>query len=176
MDWMSVNVASGKIAIAQEAVRLIPEYGVSTKAFAIASEAIESDASAWRRHFPGGLTEALWFISEVSDASMANAFNEAPAHDLATVVAVRLDQNASLKPFVRRVMLYDFMHPFQAIERMQRTAKVMYGCTLTMSTPSFRAVATLNCSYTLLIMLWILDLGPTNRLTRFLIRFFRQPA
>jgi hypothetical protein len=56
---------------------------------------------------PRGSRNAIWFISEVSDASMAFPFVDSPAPSILPVIITRLDQNDHLKPFVCKVMLFD---------------------------------------------------------------------
>ena len=125
-----------------------------------------ANVADWRAHFPRGPTDALWFISAASDASMRAAFVDQPAADMATVIGERFEQNRDLKPFVRRVMDYDVLHPIQALHRMQRTAAVMFDCL----PPGRRAStgfgrARLNLIYTGLVLLWLLDRSPNDRRT-----------
>lgn len=176
MDWTSISATPARIALAQAAVRLIPTYGVTTKAFVLASKAVGGKAPDWQAHFPGGRTEALWFISEISDASMKKAFVRIPAPDLAEVIKVRFDQNSDLKVFVRRVMCYDMFHPVQAIRRMQRTASVMFDCLPSRAKPATTKLIALNFFYTFLVMLWIVDKAHTNRLLELLVEVVAKRA
>ncbi len=169
MDWTSIAADPEKIEISEEAVRQIERHGVTLFALDSASIAVSKAASHWRYYFPGGLTDALWFISEVSDASMAQAFVDTKAQDLSQVISIRFQQNTELKKFVRRVMLYDFCHPTQAIARMQRTARIMYACTGTIEAPNRARVLGLNLYYTLLVMVWLIDTRMTKRLNDFLV-------
>ncbi len=100
---------------------------------------------------------------------MAQTFVGTKAKDLAQVISIRFQQNTELKKFVRRVMMYDFCHPIQAIARMQRTARIMYACTGTIRVPNRAQVLGLNLFYTLLVMVWLVDTKMTERLNDFLV-------
>lgn len=175
MDWTAVEAPPEKVALMQVAIELIPTQGVSVRALSAASHQLFGDDGQWLQIFPGGLTEALWFVSDVSDGSMAHAFANAPAKAMPEVVAVRFAQNAALKPFVRRVMIYDFFHPFQALARMQRTAKVMFDCLRRRRSPSFLHLAALNLLYTFTVMIWLADRSPDNRLADRCARILLRP-
>lgn len=170
MDWSSINASRAKVSIARNAITCIPDLGVSAEAFDEAYSGAGLSGSTWREYFPGGLTDALWFISEASDSSMARDFVGAPAPDLAAVINIRFIQNRELKPFVRRVMVYDFFHPIQAVARMQRTARMMYSCLGRMDAPSKWRVAALNILYTFLVMVWLADRTQQDRVTKGLTR------
>lgn len=155
MRWDAVSAPHEKLALARALVDVTSRRNWSLGALQEASEAACGDAGAWRGAFPGGAHDAVWFISEVSDASMAAIFKNAPAHDLKTVIVERLAQNRDLKPFVRRVMVFDFLHPVQAVARMNRTARVMLGC---LTAQSRRPHAwMLNLAYTLVVFIWLFD-------------------
>jgi hypothetical protein len=176
MRWDVVSAPDEKVALARELVRVTPQLGWKRRALREASLVVSGDAGRWRHCFPKGARDAIWFISEVSDASMASAFDETPAHSMANVIAERLLQNADLKPFVRKVMLFDLGHPIQAVARMQRTAHVMVRCL----SPERRRTSwaacllALNLAYTAIVFVWLSDdtLGSarTRRLTNGLMR------
>jgi hypothetical protein len=175
MRWDVLSAEPQKIELARALVSLSARRGWSSAVMAEAACNLCGDPEAWRRHFPHGPRDALWFISEMSDESMRIAFAQAPASSMAAVIDERLAQNRALKPFVRMVMAYDVRHPVQAIRRMQRTARVMEQCTglrigaarLTM----------LNHAYTAIVFFWLLDRSPLDRrtgaLTRGLMRMLR---
>ncbi|MFO1013775.1 MAG: hypothetical protein U1E50_08425 [Caulobacteraceae bacterium] len=120
--------------------------------------------------FPGGVKAAIWFISEASDASMAAAFSTQRAQSMSDVIDLRFAQNRDLKGFVRRVMFFDLLHPVQALQRMQRTARVMFRC-LGAAKPTPMAVTCLNLAYTLVVFRWLLDRSAEDAATA---RFSRR--
>jgi hypothetical protein len=122
-----------------------------------ASLAVFSAPDGWRAIFPRGSRDAIWHISLLSDASMMSAFANSPAAAMSVVIDKRFDQNADLKPFVRQVMLFDFLHPFQALARMQRTARAMYACLGAGNVPSWLALTRLNIAYTAIVFVWLCD-------------------
>ena len=161
-----------KVAIARALVPITARRGWTRASLREAARLVCGDAEAWRRHFPRGARDAVWCISEASDASMAAAFGERRADAVAAVIQERFEQNASLKPFVFRVMLFDFLRPVQAVRRMQRTAHAMRACLR----DGARAPDTtpLNWAYTLVVFFWLFDRSPqdvaTFRLNRRLMR------
>jgi hypothetical protein len=152
-----------KLALAQALVPVTARLGWTHAALASAAQSACGDAEAWRALFPRGARDAVWFISEVSDASMRQPFEKRPAVAVADVIRERLEQNAALKPFVFRVMLFDLCRPFQAVARMQRTAHQMRSC-LVDGTRAPGATA-LNWAYTLIVVVWLCDCTRDNRLT-----------
>lgn len=163
MRWDVLAADSEKLALARALVPLSAERGWGASTLRSAADAACGDAAAWRRHFPRGARNAIWFISELSDASMAAAFEGRSASRVADVIWERLQQNSDLKPFVFRVMLFDMLHPFQAVARMQRTALAMRRCLA----PGARAPGTtlLNWTYTFVVFVWLCDRTPGNALT-----------
>jgi hypothetical protein len=173
--WDALPAAPRRIAVAQAVVKAAARNGFSRRAMAAASTASLGTADAWRELFPGGATEALWFVSAVSDASMRSALVERPPADMAAVIDERFEQNSHLKTFVRRVMLYDLLHPWQAVARMQRTARVMVECLPPNRRRVGRARLTLlNLLYTMLVFHWLFDGtdgdARTRRMTRSAMR------
>jgi hypothetical protein len=167
VDWTAGPAAPDRIRLGQVFVCNAPTLGLSRANLTKSSEEAFGDGKRWMVLFPRGLTEVIWLISEVSDASMCAAFSFGPAPDIASVIQIRFDQNAALKPFVRRVMEYDIMHPVQALARMQRTARAMYGCLSEARTkPGAGGLTILNLVYTGLVFLWLLDRTAGDRLTR----------
>lgn len=172
MRWDVLAADPEKLALAQALVPVTAKRGWSAATLNSAGVTAGYNADALRRHFPRGARDAIWFISEVSDASMAAVFESAPASSVADVISDRLKQNSDLKPFVFRVMLFDMLHPFQAVERMQRTAHVMRQCLA----PEARAPGTtlLNWTYTFVVFVWLCDRtrddALTMRLNRWLMR------
>lgn len=172
MRWEVLTADAEKRALAQALVAISAKRGWGVAVLRSAAASTCADAEAWRRHFPRGSVDAIWFISEVSDASMALAFDGRPASCVANVIGERLEQNSDLKPFVFRVMVFDMLHPFQAVARMQRTAQVMRRCLA----PAAKAPGTtpLNWTYTFIVFVWLCD-GTrddalTMRLNRWLMR------
>ena len=171
MRWDVVPASPGRIALARALVDAAAREGFSRRAMATASMASLGSAEAWRELFPRGVTEAIWFISEASDASMRNAFAQKAASGMAAVIDERFAQNRDLKGFVRRVMVYDLLHPWQALRRMQRTARVMIECLeggLTRVGPA--RLTSLNLVYTMLVFHWLFDRTDGNARTRRLTR------
>lgn len=166
MDWSVVDSTSERVRLAQSFVNIIPSSGVSKRTLRLAANDTLASSRDWQEIF-GGPTEALWFVSEVSDASMLAAFTNTPAQKMAEVVDVRLDQNASLKPFVNRVMRYDVLHPVQALARMQRTARVMFDCLGPREQDvSWVRLTLLNIAYTGLVFGWLMDRSECNHQTK----------
>lgn len=168
MRWDVVAADAEKLALAQALVPLSTKRGWNVATLRSAA----ANSEAWRHHFPRGAIDAIWFISEVSDASMSVAFEGRPASRVADVISERLEQNGNLKPFVFRVMLFDMLHPFQAVARMQRTAQIMRRCLV----PSARKPGTtlLNWAYTFIVFVWLCDRtrgdALTMRLNQWLMR------
>lgn len=167
MDWSTLGAPPDRTRLAQAIVRVAAQTGVNRRCLALAAADAFGDDQAWRRIFPCGPTEALWFISEVSDASMHAAYSARPAASVAEVIETRFDQNAALKSFVRAVMRYDLLHPVQALRRMQRTARVMVAC-LEARQPlrGFVELTILNLVYTGLVFVWLFDRTEKDRFTR----------
>ncbi len=154
-------------SLALALVERVPKSGWREATLSAASEAVFADPTRWRRFFPKGARDAIWYISEASDASMRMPFSSSPALSMSQVIATRFDQNGHLKPFVRKVMLFDVLHPLQAVRRMQRTARVMFECLPdrgAMASP--RAIAALNTIYTALVFVWLADRSDSNALTK----------
>jgi len=166
MDWSVVDGASDRVRLAQAFVRIVPSAGVNRQTMRLAAKEALGSADGWKKVFDGP-TEVLWFVSEVSDASMCAAFVGTPAREMTEVVNVRLDQNGSLKPFVNQVMLYDVLHPIQALARMHRTARAMYDC-LGQGSPSAGQprLTLLNLAYTGLVFRWLIDRSERDRHTK----------
>lgn len=156
MRWDVLPASSeAPLQLARALVDITPRRGWGARAMQEASEAACADRHAWRIWFPRAARDAIWFISDVSDASMASAFKASPAPDLRAVIVERLAQNSDLKPFVRRVMLFDLLHPVQAVARMDRTARVMLAC---LAPHGRRPPASLlNFAYTLVVFIWLFD-------------------
>lgn len=167
MRWDTIPAPPARRALGEALVTIASRRGWGHAALAEAAEAVLADPAGWRRHFPRGARDAIWYISEVSDASMRASFLDRPAPSIASVIAERLAQNAAMKPFVRRVMHYDIRHPLQAIARMQRTARVMSDC-LDESRPRPGAIrlTLLNLCYTTIVFLWLVDRSTGGRGTR----------
>jgi hypothetical protein len=90
---------------------------------------------------------------------------------MSTVIITRLEQNAHLKPFVRKVMLFDVFHPAQAFSRMQRTSRAMFTCLgAGARPPSLRLITGLNIIYTGIIFLWLFDQTEDNARTKRIAR------
>jgi ubiquinone biosynthesis protein COQ9 len=172
MDWNAVADDPDRQKLARTLVDLTPRTGWSQNALNQASAQAFGDTQAWKAIFPGGSRDAIWHISLVSDASMRGAFPR-PASSMSAVIDERLAQNADLKPFVRRVMFFDMLHPFQALARMQRTAAAMFDCSPSGSHSAAARVA-LNISYTAIVCLWLFDRSDggarTARFTRTVLR------
>jgi hypothetical protein len=166
MDWDVLPTDPDRLRLAKCFVETVPACGVNRVALSQASSDTFGDATRWAEFFPAGSTEMIWFVSDVSDASMRAAYAVEPAQRIADVVAVRFAQNAELKPFVRRVMQYDVLHPFQALARMQRTARVMYACKAHAERLGFIRAALLNVFYTVLVFFWLYDQSPGNVRTK----------
>ncbi|WP_395646818.1 hypothetical protein [Terricaulis sp.] len=162
MRWDALSAPAEKIALAQALVQVTSRRLWGESALREGAMQTFHDRDRWRSVFPERSREAIWFISEVSDASMRAAFDAAPAAGMEQVIAERLAQNADLKPFVRRVMLFDVTHPMQALGRMQRTAGVMLAC---VRAPR-RRVTALNLAYTLIVFVWLLDFSRSGAVTR----------
>lgn len=175
MRWDVLPAAQERVSLAQELVSLSPAEGWSAATLAKAAQRLWKNEEAWRRVFPGGPREALWFVSEVSDESMRAAFLLEPAASMAVVINERLAQNRKLKPFVRTVMAFDLRNPVQAVKRMQRTARVMQLCVA--SHIGGPKLILLNQFYTLIVFFWLFDRSPddakTSRLARTLMWILR---
>ena len=167
MLWDQIETDPDKRALALALIERVPHSGWRERALSAASEAVFHDPGRWRRLFPNGSRAAIWFISEVSDASMKVPFLATPAPSISAVVSARLEQNGHLKPFVRTVMLFDLFHPMQAVRRMQRTARAIFECLpRSERKPSPCAIATLNLVYTVIVFVWLLDRTNGNKLTK----------
>jgi hypothetical protein len=171
MFWESTEADADKKALGQALVARVPRSGWRSATLSAASEATFSDAAKWQQIFPRGSRDAIWYISEVSDASMRFPFLSSPAPNMSTVIITRLSQNEHLKPFVRRVMLFDVFHPVQAFSRMQRTSHMMFAC-LRPGTrnPSLRLITGLNIIYTAIVFFWLLDPSNGNECTKRMTR------
>lgn len=174
MDWSRLEAPPEQQAFGRAFVAAVPVRGVSRAAADAAAGRAGRDEAWWRGVY-GDLTGVVWFVSDASDASMAATFRDAPANSMAAVIRTRFEQNATLKPFVRKVMLYDLAHPAQALARMQRTAGVMYGCLPDHSAPGWFRLGVLNLVYTLIVFVWLFDGSDqdqrTHRLTRTAMRW-----
>jgi hypothetical protein len=168
MRWDVTITDPVKLALAQTLTTTTARRGWNTAALREAASVVCGNAEAWRHHFPRGARDVIWFISEVSDASMAVAFENSPAPVMAQVIRERLQQNSDLKRFVFRVMLFDILHPFQAIARMQRTAHRMRGCLAPAA--KMPSATLLNWTYTLIVFAWLSDRTHENALTMWLNR------
>ncbi len=167
MDWNAIEDDPERRRLAIALADLTPGLGWGRGTLALASRQAFSDADAWKRIFPRGARDAIWHISRISDASMVQALAAAPAASLCAVIGERLDQNAHMKSFVRRVMLFDMLHPFQALARMQRTARAMMACLPPQArqTSAF-ALMLLNLAYTGIVFVWLFDRTSGNARTR----------
>jgi hypothetical protein len=171
MFWEREESDPDKKALALALIERVPLSGWRGATLSAASEAAFSDAMKWRQIFPRGSLDAIWYISKVSDASMRFPFLSSPAPNMSTVIITRLDQNGHLKPFVRRVMLFDVLHPVQAFSRMQRTSRMMFACLAHGNrNPSLRSIVGLNIIYTAIVFFWLLDRSDGNRLTKRITR------
>jgi hypothetical protein len=172
--WDRIASDPDKAALARALIERVPLWGWGEATLSATPEAAFEDATKWRRIFPRGSRDAIWFISEVSDASMMLPFIDSPAPSMSTVIITRLEQNGHLKPFVRKVMLFDIIHPIQAFSRMQRTSRAMFACLASAPLPSARAITGLNVIYTGIVLLWLFDRTEgdacTKRIARRLIR------
>jgi hypothetical protein len=167
MRWDVLDAPPEKIALARELVRVCSVSGWGRAALRAGSEVALQDPERWRLLFPAGSRDAIWFISEVSDASMRAAFEDAPARTMTEVILERLSQNTALKPFVRRVMMFDLLHPFQALARMQRTSRAMFACLMpSPSRVTGAPVTMLNLAYTAIVFAWLFDPKGEGGLTR----------
>ncbi len=175
MRWDVLSADRERIRLAQALVPLSAVHGWNGRVMTQAAHELSGDGEAWRRLFPAGPRDALWFISEMSDESMRAAFAREPAASMAAVIDERLAQNRALKPFVRKVMAYDMRHPLQAVRRMQRTARVMAQCIVRPIGPA--RLSLLNHFYTAIVCFWLFDRSPLDRrttaLTRRLMRVLR---
>jgi hypothetical protein len=166
MDWSAATRADPrKLRLAQALVAISARRGWGRGTFEAAAAECFGSPGAWREVFPGGAGEAIWFISEVSDASMGAAFEPNSADGMAEVIGERLAQNAALKRFVARVMMFDLRHPVQGVRRMQRTARCMAGCLARAAPIGGTRLAALNLAYTGLVMLWLADRSRGERIT-----------
>ncbi|MDO9223773.1 MAG: hypothetical protein Q7U20_08700 [Caulobacter sp.] len=167
MDWSAIPDDPSRNALAEALVPITATQGWTRAALAQASVAALPGPDSWRDLFPRGAVDAIWHISKVSDASMLAAFRHCPATSLVAVVDERFAQNRDLKPFVRRVMDFDVLHPLQALRRMQRTARAMYQCLgQSRPGPSFATLTLLNLLYTMVVFIWLFDRSPDDRITR----------
>jgi hypothetical protein len=169
--WDQIESDPDKAALAIALIERVPLLGWRDAALSAASEAAFSDATTWRQIFPRGPLDAIWYISEVSDASMRMSFSSSPAPSMSMVIITRLDQNDHMKPFVRKVMQFDIFHPVQAFSRMQRTSRVMLTCLGTCTpTPPLRTITVLNVMYTAIVFVWLFDRTAGNALTKRITR------
>jgi hypothetical protein len=171
MLWDRVGADPDRRALALALIERVPLSGWRENTLAAASETALSHPNKWRQPFPKGSRDAIWYISEVSDASMKLPFLNSPATRMSTVIITRLDQNRHLKPFVQKVMLFDLLHPMQAFSRMQRTARAMFECLPPGDPrPSLRRIGGLNLIYTAIVFVWLFDRtdgdARTKRITR----------
>ena len=173
--WESLAAAPDRIRVAQTLVTLSAQRGWSEAVMAEAAQAALGHQERWLEHFPHGPADAIWFISEVSDASMAERFATAGAASIGAVIDERLRQNRHLKHFVWKVMLFDLLHPVQALRRMDRTARVMVRCLARPPKAGGARVHLLNGIYTLLVFVWLLDRSPGDTITRRLTRLLTRP-
>jgi hypothetical protein len=166
MDWTALTADEHQVRLARSVVGVVPLCGVNRAALAKAAQAAFGDPWKWTEIFPGGPTATIWFVSDISDASMRAAYRLAPAERMADVITERFAQNAGLKPFVKQVMRYDVCHPVQALARMQRTARAMYACKAFPGRPGIVRLAALNVIYTALVFYWLADRSPDNGRTK----------
>jgi hypothetical protein len=169
--WDRIAGDPDKRALALALIERVPLLGWRDTALSAASEAAFSDATKWQQIFCRGSRDAIWYISEVSDASMKLPFLDSPAPNMSTVIITRLDQNRHLKPFVRQVMLFDVLHPVQAFSRMQRTSRMMFTCLAhDHRRPSLCSIAALNVLYTAIVFVWLFDRTEGNAFTQRMVR------
>lgn len=175
MHWDRIERDTAKRCFGRALTALVPELGWQREALDRASRDAWGQEAHWRIIFPGGVRQAIWYISDISDASMALMLSSGPLPRMSDVIAERLSQNSLLKPFVRKVMLFDFLHPIQALRRMQRTALVMIACARGTSVrPSWISATALNLAYTLVVFIWLFDRSngdyTTHKITKALMR------
>lgn len=171
MLWDRITSDPDKAALARALIECVPVWGWGEAALSAASEAAFEDARKWRQIFPRGSRDAIWFISEVSDASMTLPFIDSPAASMSTVIITRLEQSRHLKLFVRKVMRFDMIHPIQAFFRMQRTSRAMFACLgIGPPQPSRRAITGLNVIYTGIVFHWLFDRTDGNARTKRMAR------
>ena len=167
MLWDRIASDPDTAALARALIERVSMWGWGEAALLAASEAAFEDATKWRQIFPRGSRDAIWFISDVSDASMTLPFVDSPAASMSTVIITRLEQNRHLKLFVRKVMLFDMIHPVQAFFRMQRTSRAMFACLgIGAPLPSLRAITGLNVIYTGIVFHWLFDRTDGNARTK----------
>ncbi len=165
MDWRAIESPPDHVALAQALVGVTARWGWNRRALDEASQTVFSDPRRWRTVFPRGAKDAIWFISRISDASMKAAFDAESALDMTDVILTRFAQNSDLKAFVRRVMLFDVVHPVQALLRMQRTARVMMACVAGGGKTDGWSLTRLNLVYTVIVFIWLFDDTPGDRRT-----------
>jgi hypothetical protein len=96
MDWTAAAGADPrKLRLAQALVAMSARRGWGRDTFKAAAGECFGNPGAWRELFPGGASEAIWFISEVSDASMGAAFEPNSADGMAEVIRERFAQNVA---------------------------------------------------------------------------------
>jgi ubiquinone biosynthesis protein COQ9 len=166
MDWNAIADTAERQKLAQTLVALTPEFGWRQSTLERASAEVLSTRNGWRTIFPRGARDAIWHISLVSDASMKRKFEDKRVAAMSEVIDERLKQNVDLKPFVRQVMLFDIVHPVQALARMQRTSKVMYACLSGEQAPNWFALTCLNLAYTAVVFVWLFDRTPDDMRTK----------
>ena len=165
MDWSVARGDSRAVAIARALVEITPQSGWTASALREASWRATGDPEAWRALFPKGSRDAIWLISEVSDASMRASLAGRIGVRVSDAIAERLEQNADLKPFVRQVSLFDFAHPLQAFARMQTTARAMLACAGAERAGWLRRTG-VNLIYSLTILGWLFDRSHADRASK----------
>jgi hypothetical protein len=175
MLWDEIEKDIEKRRLGIELIGSVAHLGWGVDALEQSSLVALASRDRWKSYFPAGSRDAIWYISEISDASMALPFASAQKPLMSDVIAVRFAQNRSLKPFVRKVMLYDVAHPVQALRRMQRTALVMISCVCKHFQPHSMWTSTLlNVIYTFLVFVWLLDRSEEDRFTYGLTKFLMR--
>jgi hypothetical protein len=89
MLWDEVESDSGRRRFGIALTVLVPRLGWGLDAIEQSSLAAWRSRDAWKKFFPAGCRDAIWYISGISDASMAHAFKPASAARMSEVIAVR---------------------------------------------------------------------------------------
>lgn len=163
MNWEQVERNHVRRAVGKRLVETITRFGLNQRALTITKDDSTKEELAFCS-FLANPTSAVWYISEISDASMAKD-SVGSTSSMAEVIWIRLHQNEHLKPFVRRIMAFDILHPIQALRRMHRTARIMYACVGTPNASTFRAIV-LNITYTIIVFRWLFDKSDGSNKTR----------
>ena len=123
-------------------------------------------AEARKGLWPKGVRSVAWELNALADAVTRAAFRDRPGVSTSTIIAARLDQNRSLKRAVSRLARSDLFHPVDTLRRTAVTAELMWECRTGGAPPTSLRRARLVAAYSIVVLLWLADRSPGERVTK----------